>query len=196
MGLYSLERSISGTSNHLVVRNAGLARILTLFVWLRRTDIYMDEGRLRFRTRALWIWPREQGVPLSDVWYIDYTHRAQARGRAENSGARYQTDVYTLSVVTRSEQRHIVCTFRGRSYERLPALYAWIRSYLWGEQERQSQDFAEELSGLLQVPIGRPWQVDMATCPACGHPTSARSGRCLYCGAYVPESSSRMAFPR
>ena len=202
--LLTIRPRISFDRDCLRVADSRWVRAIRLGLAARQTEFHFDRGVMEHRVRRLWFRPREWLVPFSELSHIEYGYRSVGTSwgwGAGGIGRQDELDVFTVSVVAKSGRAYPVCAFYGEGAVET----GWIGTLLGddaladlsGSQEAESRQFVRALSRGLGIPIGRPITElgEMATCPACGHPTSHRQPKCLYCGAATPPAAKPPSAP-
>jgi hypothetical protein len=199
MKLLTLRPSVKTTASSIIIQPAPLIRLLTLFTFNHRVEIFPSKKYLSIGTRRLFFSDTKH-LSFSNLWYIDYGYDSTGTswGRSGRGyGRQDEIETFTLSVVTRNEETYKICSFKGEG-----AVATGWGGVFWGgdsmvdymgTQEEESLDFVNSISKLLDIPIGKPLEdmVDMATCPSCNRSTSLQVKKCLYCGAVVNPDAKR-----
>lgn len=184
--------SITETPDRLILKTGFLSALLTLFLRIRRAEINTSEKRVTIWTRSLWFINKIEEIAFDDLWFIDYSFGSAGTdwGFSTSGHARQdQVESFSIALITKDEKAYHLCSFRGEG----SACTGWSGVLLGGDsvvdfagtQDRESKKLAEYLSGILNIPIGKPLtdMIDMDKCPACGRQTSPYKSTCIYCGA-------------
>lgn len=199
MSRFSLELSVLTSRPYilesrksLVIKTGFLPAVLSLFMVLRRVEIVPSVRRIQISRRIGLFLVRSKTLAFDEVSHIDYAYGSMGTSwgiTSEGLGRHDQLESFSISIVTKREEKLFVCAFRGEG----AVWTGWTGILLGndnlmdfaGTQERESAKLAVYLSKLIGVPIGKP-PVDvpeMIKCPSCGHSLAPNSLDCLYCGA-------------
>lgn len=183
-------------AGELIIKTGFLQALSTLFLNLRRVEISLRRRTVTVSRRLAYFFPACTKIDFDDVWYLDYSFAAtnvKLGWFISGLDVSKQSEAFTISIVTRDETEHAVCTFKGGYAEGQD----WVGEMLGntdfsfaGGQESESSMMASYLATLLGVTIGKPLEetAEMVVCPKCGHPTAPNRPKCLYCGTAVAES--------
>lgn len=198
--LLTVRPRIRSNGEKLLISNSIFYRILCLFFY--RHDVEIDFARAVTTIRKTYFWIASSSIRVrhQDISHLDYDYDETVtsfRFWGGNVEAHDGIDHFSVKLVTKQQDSHTLCTFRGEGSH----MTGW-QGVLTGDgmldfsgtQGDESREFVVALCQRLDVPLGL--QIDhsnqMLSCPECGRETSAIRSVCLYCGAKT-RSGSTMA---
>jgi hypothetical protein len=194
LSFLTLRPSVREDGRSLVIKTGFLARLCSLFLRLRRVEVLPDLREVRIVRRMGYLLKSAETLSFDDIWYVDYSFGAFGTSwgwTAGGYGRHDQVETFSVSLVTRDERPHYVCSFRGEGAVGTGWTGVLLGDDDWldlsGTQEAESRKFVDYLARLIGVSVGKPASDlgRMATCPECGRPTSLYNPKCMYCGAQV-----------
>lgn len=186
--------SVKISAGKLVVRTGFPQELITAFLDVKRLTV-IPRKRQVFYTRRLFYFKRiNMSASFDEISRIDYGFSSTGTDWGwSNSimGRQDQLESFGISLIMKDGRRFPVCAFQGEG----AVCTGWIGVLAGddsivdfsGTQEVDSRAFANMLSRILGVPLGRPYiSEDLFTkCQHCGHPTTRAKPACLYCGKPV-----------
>jgi len=173
-------------------------RLLSAFSYDHRTLIDLADRVIRLEDKRWWRWQPPRAIPFDQVRYVDTEYYAKSSGHSSRKikysdahvhQSQESGNLYVSVAGEKASEKAIVAVFRTHSMHKL---YSTDRR---GEQTlgekaggTTAEDaFAEALVRILDVPLGRPADLDAAgtavryECERCGRPAGPNQQRCRYC---------------
>ena len=195
---YTLRPSICETRNSIIIKTGFLTKLFTLFLYMQKVEIIPSMRKVQISKTIFWSFIFRKQIDFDDIWYIEYAFKSWGTDWGYSvSGYRNldEMEKFSILLVTKNEKKHFVCSFRGEG----SVATGWGGILLGGDdivdykgtQESESRQFAEYISKIFGVSLGKPIpeSIDMKTCPECGRETSPYNPKCLFCGAKLTEEN-------
>lgn len=200
ISILTLRPTIIKRHNTLVVKNGFLTRFLTLFLFLRKVEIFFDDQIIMCSVTWFFFFNKTEVIGFTELSHIDYSYNSIGTSwglAASGFGRHDQAESFTISLVTKEKIRYVICSFRGEGV----VSTGWVGIILGddiidfsGTQESDSRQFVGYLSKRLGIPTGRQYDFSKleTNCQSCGRRISKSSLRCLYCGSKIRKNTEHM----
>jgi len=161
---------------------------------LNRAEIDTNWRRITLSRRRAYFFKKAYTINFSDILYLKYSYNSLATDwgfSTDGFGTNDQLESFTIYIVTKDEEEHFLCSFRGEgSVETGWCGVLFGNDELLdfsGTQEAESRQLVGHLAKIIGVTVGKPLDAStkMTKCPECNHLISNWATTCLYCGAEV-----------
>ena len=190
--MLTLRPVIYGTKKSIVIKTGLLTRLISLFSYMHKVEIFSEQKKILFYNRIFWLFYSFKELDFNDISYIDYSYNSYGTSWGRTIWEYKKLDEvesYSVYLVTKNGDKHFVCSFSGEGYSCTGLSGVLIANDsvadFAGTQGDESRQFVEYLSKQLGVSIGKSIKdvIDMKICPQCHRETSPYDTKCLYCGA-------------
>jgi hypothetical protein len=198
--ILTLRPTLIKRRNQLVIKNGFIARLFTIFLFLRKVEICYDDKIIIYSVTLFFLFNKTKLIDFTELSHIDYTYNSIGTSwgfKAPGFGRHDQVESFTISIVTKEKEKYVVCSFRGEgavSTGWMGIIFGDDIIDFSGTQESDSRQFVSYLSKRLGIPIGKQYDFSKieTNCQSCGRRISKFSSKCMYCGSKIIKNTEPM----